>query len=163
MQRSEAAINAGFFVVGPATVVGLIPWLITRWRFCRPLPGGIAARIVGAVLVAAGLVPLVSAVAEFAKAGGTPIPVASPDHLVVSGFNRYVRNPMYVGVLVAIVGQALLFGNVWLLIHAAAMRVFFGTYVRWYEQPTLARQFGAEYEAYQQAVPGWLPRMRLGP
>jgi protein-S-isoprenylcysteine O-methyltransferase Ste14 len=161
MQRSEQAIiNTGFFIAGPATVVGLIPFLITRWQFCRPLPGWIAARMVGAGLVAAGLVPLVSAVAEFAKAGGTPLPIAPPERLVVSGFNRYVRNPMYVGVLVAIIGQALLFGNVRLLIHAAAMRAFFGAYVRWYEQPTLARQFGAEYEAYQRAVPGWLPRLR---
>jgi protein-S-isoprenylcysteine O-methyltransferase Ste14 len=126
---------------------------------CRPLPGWIAARMVGAVLVAAGLVPLVSAVAEFAKAGSTPLPVAPPKHLVVSGFNRYVRNPTYVGVLAAIIGQALLFGNIRLLIQAAAIRAFFGAYVRRYEQPTLARQFGAEYEAYQRAVPGWLPRL----
>lgn len=161
MQKSKAAIvSAGFFVVAPGTVVGLIPWLITRWRFRTPLPGWAAARVVGAVLVAAGLVPPASAFAEFVKAGGTPIPIAPTEHLVVTGFNRHVRNPMYVGLLLAILGQALLFGNLRLLAYAAAAWAAPAAFVRWYEEPTLARQFGAEYEAYRRAVPAWWPRWR---
>jgi protein-S-isoprenylcysteine O-methyltransferase Ste14 len=161
MQKPKAAaISAGFFVVAPGTVVGLIPWLITRWQFRRPLPGWLAMRVVGAVLIVAGLVPPVSAFTEFVKAGGTPIPVAPTERLVVSGFNRYVRNPMYVGLLVAIVGQALLFGNIRVLIYAAAVWAAPAAFVRWYEEPTLVRQFGAEYEAYRRAVPAWLPRWR---
>jgi protein-S-isoprenylcysteine O-methyltransferase Ste14 len=160
MQRSKAAaLSAGFFVVAPGTVVGLMPWLLTRWRFGRPLPGWAPARVLGAVLIAAGLIPPVSAFAEFVKAGGTPIPLAPAEHLVVSGFNRYVRNPMYVGLLVAIVGQALLFGNLRLLIYAAAVWVAPAAFVHWYEEPTLARRFGDEYEAYRRAVPAWRPRL----
>ncbi|MFD1147655.1 methyltransferase family protein [Saccharothrix hoggarensis] len=157
MRKSRAAaVSAGFFVVAPGTVVGLVPWLITRWRVRRPLPG--AARVVGAVLVAAGLVPATSAFAEFVKAGGTPIPVAPTERLVVSGFNRHVRNPMYLGLLLSIIGQAVLFGNVRLLAYAAAAWAVPAAFVRWYEEPTLARTFGAEYEEYRRSVPAWLPR-----
>jgi hypothetical protein len=77
MQKPKpAAISEGFFVVAPGTVVGLIPWLITRWQFRRPLPGRMVMRVVGALLIVAVLVPPVSAFIEFVKAGGTPIPVA---------------------------------------------------------------------------------------
>ena len=64
-----------------------------------------AAQVVGAVLVAAGLVPAGSAFVEFVKTGRTPMPPAPTERLVVSGFNRYVRNPMSVGLLLAILGQ----------------------------------------------------------
>lgn len=158
-QRS-AVVSAAFFVVGPGSVVGLIPWLITRWRLRRPLPGWVAARAVGAVLVAAGLVPVASAFAEFVKARGTPIPIAPTQRLVVSGFNRHVRNPMYAGMLLSVLGQALLFGNVRLLAYAAAVWAFPAAFVRCYEEPALARRFGAEYETYRRAVPAWLPRLR---
>lgn len=161
MRKPKAAlVSAGFFVVAPGTVVGLIPWLITRWEFQQPLPGWVVAQAAGAVLVAAGLVPAASAFVEFVKAGGTPIPAAPTQHLVVSGFNRYVRNPMYVGLLLAIIGQALLFGNPWLLAYAVAAWAVPAAFVRWYEEPTLTRTFGTEYEQYRRAVPAWLPRLR---
>lgn len=118
------------------------------------------AQVVGVVLMLAGLVPPISAFVEFVRAGGTPIPVAPTQHLVVAGFNRYVRNPMYAGLVVSIVGQALLFGNLWLLAYAAVAWAVPAAFVRWYEEPTLARTFGAEYERYRRAVPAWLPRLR---
>ena len=160
MEKSKSAVvSAGFFVVGPGTAAGLIPWLITRWRFRRPMPGWVAARAVGAILVAAGLVPAASAFAEYVKASGTPLPIAPTERLVVSGFNRYVRNPIYVGLLLMILGQALLFGNFRLLGYAAAVWAMPAAFVHWYEEPTLVRQFGAEYEAYRRAVPAWWPRL----
>jgi protein-S-isoprenylcysteine O-methyltransferase Ste14 len=81
-----------FFLLAPGTVVGLIPWLISGWRLAEPWPSGL--RVLGAALVIAGLVPLVHAFVQFARAGGTPAPV--------DGFHRYVRNPMYVAVAVMI-------------------------------------------------------------
>jgi protein-S-isoprenylcysteine O-methyltransferase Ste14 len=160
VQKSKAAaVSAGFFVVAPGTVLGVIPWLITRWRFRRPLPGWAAVRPFGAVLVAGGLVPLVSAFVEFVKAGGTPAPTAPTERLVVSGFHRYVRNPIYVALLLVIIGQALLFGNFRLLKYAAFVWAAAAGQVHWYEEPTLARQFGADYEAYRRGVPAWLPRL----
>jgi protein-S-isoprenylcysteine O-methyltransferase Ste14 len=67
---------------------------------------------------------------------------------------------MYLAVLATIVGQALLLGQLWLLSYAAAFLVVVAAFVRWYEEPTLERQFGTEYETYRREVPGWLPRLR---
>ncbi|HEY6423461.1 MAG TPA: isoprenylcysteine carboxylmethyltransferase family protein [Pseudonocardiaceae bacterium] len=161
MRRSTAALgSAAFFVAAPGTVVGLIPWLITHWEFHQPGPYWVVAQVIGAVLICVGLVPAVSAFVEFVKAGGTPMPIAPTQRLVVSGFNRYVRNPMYFGLVLAILGQALLFASLGVLIYAAVAWVVPAAFVRWYEEPTLARQFGAEYEAYRRAVPAWWPLLR---
>lgn len=161
MRRSTAAAgSAAFFVAAPGTVVGLVPWLITRWEMPGDGPAWRVAQVVGGLLIVIGLVPAVHAFGEFAKAYGTPAPIAPTRHLVVTGFNRYVRNPMYVGLLVAILGQALLFGSAWLVAYAAMTWLVTASFVRWYEEPTLTRQFGTEYEAYREAVPGWLPRTR---
>jgi protein-S-isoprenylcysteine O-methyltransferase Ste14 len=160
MRRSTAAIgSAVFFVVAPGTVAGLIPWLITGWEFHEPLPYWVVAQVVGVVLVSTGLVPPVHAFVEFVKAGGTPMPIAPTQHLVVSRFNRYVRNPMYVGLITVIVGQVLLFGQFSLLLYAAAAWVVTASFVRWYEEPTLTRHFGDEYETYRRAVPAWWPQL----
>jgi protein-S-isoprenylcysteine O-methyltransferase Ste14 len=160
MRRSTAAIaTAAFFVVAPGTVAGLIPWLITGWRFHHPLPYWTVAQAVGVLLIVAGVVPPVHAFVQFAEAGGTPMPIAPPRRLVVTGFNRYVRNPMYLGLLTVIVGQALLFGQFSLLLYAVAGWAVTASFVHWYEEPTLTRQFGAEYAEYRHAVPAWWPRL----
>jgi protein-S-isoprenylcysteine O-methyltransferase Ste14 len=114
----------------------------------------------GVVLIVVGLIPPVAAFARFAHAGGTPMPVAPTTHLVVEGFNRFVRNPMYAGLLVVVVGQALLFARWELLLYAAFFWAVTAAFVRWYEEPTLLGRYGAEYEAYRRAVPAWIPRVR---
>jgi len=162
MRRPTAAIgSAVFFVLAPGMVVGLIPWLLTRWQVREPLPYWMFMRALGAVLLVAGLIALVGAFVRFVVEGlGTPAPVAAPDRLVVGGVYRYVRNPMYVAVLVAIVGQALLLGRLVLLLYAAGAWLLVAAFVRFYEEPTLTSRFGAEYEAYRRAVPAWWPRLR---
>jgi protein-S-isoprenylcysteine O-methyltransferase Ste14 len=113
MRRPTAAIgSAVFFLLAPGVVVGLIPWLLTgRWKVREPLPYWMPMRALGVVLLVAGLIALVGAFVRFVVEGlGTPAPVAAPERLVVGGVYRYVRNPMYVAVLAAIVGQALLLG-----------------------------------------------------
>jgi protein-S-isoprenylcysteine O-methyltransferase Ste14 len=160
LRRPTAAIaTAAFFVVAPGTFAGLIPWLITGWEFHHPLPYSVVAQVVGVLLIVGGLIPPVHAFVQFAKAGGTPIPIAPTPRLVVTGFNRYVRNPMYLGLLTVIIGQALLFGQFSLLLYAGAGWIVTASFVHWYEEPTLARQFGAEYEGYRRAVPAWWPRL----
>ena len=67
---------------------------------------------------------------------------------------------MYLAVGATIVGQALLLGQPILLLWGAVFAVAVVSFVRWYEEPTLRRQFGDDYEAYRQAVPGWWPRRR---
>lgn len=135
----------------------MIPWLITGWELREPLPYWVIAQVMGVVLICVGLVPAASAFVEFVKAGGTPMPIAPTQRLVVSGFNRYIRNPMYFGLLLAIIGQALVFGQIGPLIYAVAAWLVTAGFVHWYEEPTLTRQF-AEYQAYRRAVPACWPR-----
>jgi protein-S-isoprenylcysteine O-methyltransferase Ste14 len=162
MRRPTAALGSAlFFLLAPGVVVGLIPWLLTRWQVHEPLPYWAPVRVLGAILLVAGLIALVGAFVRFVVEGfGTPAPVAAPERLVVGGVYRYVRNPMYVAVLAAIVGQALLLGQLGLLLYAAGAWLVVAAFVRFYEEPTLTRRFGAEYEAYRRAVPAWLPRLR---
>jgi protein-S-isoprenylcysteine O-methyltransferase Ste14 len=140
-------------------VAGLVPWLLTGWDGDAWLP----LQIAGGVVVALGAGVLLHAFARFVIEGrGTPAPVAPTQRLVVGGLYRYVRNPMYLAVLATIVGQALLFGQAVLIAYAAVVAAAFVAFVRWYEEPTLARQFRADYDAYRRAVPGWWPRLPRG-
>jgi protein-S-isoprenylcysteine O-methyltransferase Ste14 len=160
--RATAAIGTSvFFAAAPGVVAGLVPWLLTRWEVGTPSAHWAAARVVGGLLVAVCAGVLVSAFARFAREGlGTPAPLAPTQHLVVGGLYRYVRNPMYLAVVGAIVGQSLLLGRPSLLAYAALVAAAVVTFVYGYEQPTLARQFGTPYDDYRRAVPAWLPRLR---
>jgi protein-S-isoprenylcysteine O-methyltransferase Ste14 len=156
-----AAGSAAFFVLGPGLVAGLVPWWLTGLRVRQPRPDWAPLRVAGAALIAAGAAGLVHAFVQFVREGsGTPAPVAPPEQLVVGGLYRYVRNPMYVSVVAVIIGQALALGQPVLLWYAASVGAATGTFVRWYEEPTLRRRFGAPYEAYRRAVPAWWPRLR---
>jgi len=159
MRRSVAAVGAAvFFALAPGVVAGLVPWWLTRWEV---RPYWLPLRVAGAVLVAAGTLVLLHAFTRFVVEGvGTPAPVAPTQRLVVGGLYRYVRNPMYVAVVAAILGQWLLLGQPVLVWYALAVGVTTAAFVRWYEEPTLRQQFGAEYEAYRRAVPAWWPRLR---
>ena len=156
--RSAAFGSALFFVLAPGVVVGLVPWWLTRWV---AQPAAWPVRVLGALLFVVALPVLVAAFVRFVRDGlGTPAPVAPTEHLVVTGAYRYVRNPMYLAVVGAIVGQALLLGQPGLMPYALGVLVLVATFVRFYEESALRRQFGAEYEAYCRAVPGWWPRLR---
>ncbi|MCU1641398.1 MAG: isoprenylcysteine carboxyl methyltransferase [Nocardia sp.] len=157
MRKPSAAVGTvAFFVLAPGTVTGLIPWWISRWEFHQ---AWLVARILGVLVIAAGLIPLISAFIEFARAAGTPAPLAPTETLVVSGFNRYVRNPMYLGVVAVIAGQSLLLGQFALLGYSVLVWAATALFVLTYEQPTLAARYGARYERYRAAVPAWLPRL----
>jgi protein-S-isoprenylcysteine O-methyltransferase Ste14 len=162
MRRSTAAVgSAVFFLVGPGIMAGLIPWLLTGWQVREPVPYWAPMRVLGAILLLAGLIVLIQAFVRFVVEGlGTPVPVAAPQRLVVGGLYRYVRNPMYVAILAALVGQALLLGQLGLVLYAAAFWLIGAAFVRWYEEPTLTGRFGADYEAYRRAVPAWWPHLR---
>ncbi|WP_214316793.1 methyltransferase family protein [Nonomuraea sediminis] len=163
MRRTPAAIGSTlFFAAAPGTVAVLVPWLITHWEFQDPLAGWamVPLRIAGGLLALAGLSFLVRAFVRFVAEGfGTPMPLAPPEKLVVGGVYRYVRNPMYVSILAAIIGQALLFGDPRLLLYFVIVAVPVVSFVRWYEEPHLRRTFGADYEEYVRTVPGWWPRI----
>lgn len=160
MKTREAAIGSAlFFALAPGVVAGVIPWWLTGWDAAEPLPHWAAARVLGAALIVAGVIVLAQAFIRFVREGsGTPAPPAPTDRLVVGGLYRYVRNPMYIAVAATIVGQALVLGRLWLLAYAALFCVVVAAFVRLYEEPALARQFGADYETYRRAVPAWWPR-----
>ena len=158
MRLVAAALgSAAFLFLAPGVMAGVVPWLLTGWESTDP-PLALAA--VGVVLIVAGVVVVLYAFASFVAARGTPAPVAPTERLVVTGLYRFVRNPMYVAVTAIIAGQALLLGQ-WVL--AGWALVFWATvaaFVRGYEEPTLSEAYGAQYEAYRRAVPGWVPRLR---
>ena len=158
MRRTAAAFgSAAFLVLAPGTVAGFVPFLMTGWVTHDP-PVVVVA--LGALLLAAGAVVLLHAFARFVIEGvGTPATRAATEGLVVGGLYGHVRNPMYLAVTATIVGQALLLGQFALLAYAALFLATTMAFVTVYEEPTLRRQFGAQYDAYRSAVPGWWPRL----
>jgi protein-S-isoprenylcysteine O-methyltransferase Ste14 len=161
IRKAAATIgSAVFLVIAPGVVAGLAPWWISHWRLERAFLGFEPFRALGGVLVSFGAIGLLDSFLRFALQGlGTPAPVFPTRHLVVTGLYRHVRNPMYVAVVSAIGGQALIFGNVNLLEYGAVAWLFFHLFVLVYEEPTLAARFGAEYKVFCAAVPRWLPRL----
>lgn len=123
----------------------------------RPLLMG-WPQLAGLIVLAAGATIALSCVFVFAWLGrGTPAPFDPPRRLVVRGPYRLVRNPMYIGVATALIGTALYFAAWQLLLYAVALLVCAHLFVLLYEEPTLRRSFGAEYEAYCRRVHRWLP------
>jgi protein-S-isoprenylcysteine O-methyltransferase Ste14 len=159
MRRSVAAVGSSVFMaLAPGTAAGLAPWLLTGWSGSG---WWLPATVLGGALILIGGLLLVLAFARFVVEGlGTPAPIAPPEHLVVGGLYRYVRNPMYLAVVATILGQALLFGRLVLVVYAIVVAAAMWAFATWYEEPTLCRLFGAEYEQYKSAVPGWWPRLR---
>jgi protein-S-isoprenylcysteine O-methyltransferase Ste14 len=160
MRKGTAALGSALFLIAaPGMVAGVIPWAITGWRLEDSLFWG--SRALGGVLIAAGAAVVLHAFARFAIEGlGTPAPIAPTERLVVGGIYRHVRNPMYLAVGALIAGQALLLGRVSLLLYGLGFAALSLGFVHLYEEPTLRRQFGAEYDAYRRAVPRWIPRLR---
>jgi protein-S-isoprenylcysteine O-methyltransferase Ste14 len=162
MQRSAAGVaTAVFFIVGPGVVAGLVPWLISGWQVRGPMsPFAIVRIAIGGLLLVLAIVVLVRAFARFVMEGrGTPAPIAPPERLVVGGEYRFVRNPMYVALIMAVLGQAMIFGSLGLLVYALGMWAITTAFVRWYEEPVLLKRYGDEYARYRQAVRAWVPRL----
>jgi protein-S-isoprenylcysteine O-methyltransferase Ste14 len=153
--------SAIFLVIAPGFVTGLVPWWISRWRLDVPFLGLPPVRIAGAILLALGVIGLLDSFARFALKGeGTPAPVFPTRRLVVTGLYRYVRNPMYVSVVSAILGQALILGNTRLLEYGAFVWLACHVFVLLYEEPVLRETFGPEYHSFCAHVPRWIPRLR---
>ena len=152
--------SAVFLLLAHGTIAGLVPWLISHWQIRPPLLGFTPFRAIGIVLIVAGIPVLLESFGRFALRGlGTPAPVFPTQHLVVSGLYRYVRNPMYVGVFCINMGQGLLLGNLDVLIYAALVWLAMHLFVVGYEEPTLRRRYGAEFDFFCRNVPRWIPRV----
>jgi protein-S-isoprenylcysteine O-methyltransferase Ste14 len=154
--------SAVFLMIAPGFIAGWVPWWISHWQVEAPFFGIQLFRYVGAALLTLGLAGLLDSFLRFALQGiGTPAPVFPTRHLVVSGLYRYVRNPMYVAVVSAILGQGLLLGNLKLLEYGGLVFLLFHLFVMVYEEPTMRATFGAEYESFCARVPRWIPRFQI--
>ena len=146
-----------FTIFVPGTVAVYIPMRLVG--FMRPQNGFLSWA--GLVVIAMGAAIYFRCVWEFAVRGlGTPAPIAPTKFLVTTALHRYVRNPMYMGVALVILGEAALFRSVHLVEYAAAMLLIAHVFVVFYEEPTLRRQFGESYEEYRRTVPRWIPKFR---
>ena len=145
-----------FTILVPGFVALRVPYDLLGQQY-RPNHGPLAGLGILVFIVGAGI--YFACAWEFAVRGlGTPAPIAPTKFLVVSGLHRYVRNPMYVGVLLVILGQAAFFHAPRLAAYGALCIFLAHLFVLFYEEPTLRRQFGESYEQYRGSVPRWIPR-----
>jgi protein-S-isoprenylcysteine O-methyltransferase Ste14 len=160
-ERAKAIIGSIVFLfVAPGVVAGLVPWSVSQWQLGRPLLGLEPIRWLGALLLLLGAVLLIETFARFALQGlGTPAPIAPTQSLVVTGSYRFVRNPMYVAVVLLILGQGLLLGNVPVLVYGLVVWLVVHLFVLGYEEPTLAASYGEQYARYRANVRRWIPRL----
>ena len=147
-----------FTILVPGTVAVLVPWWLLRGE---GILQGAWRGAAGGLLIACGAAAYLRCAWDFAmRGGGTPAPVDPPRTLVIAGLYRYVRNPIYLGVLGVLIGEALLFRASVLLGYAGAFFLACHLFVTMYEEPTLRRKFGAAHERYCESVPRWFPRLK---
>ena len=147
-----------YTIIIPGTVTVLIPYLIVSARGERiPQPWG-PLQVVGLLAALLGAAILLRCIWEFMVTGrGTLAPVDPPTRLVVRGLYRYVRNPMYLGAFILLLGEAALFESAAVLQYAVAWFIIINLIVLFYEEPVLRRRFGESYERYVRSVNRWVP------
>ena len=159
--RAAALLRA--LIVG-TIYVSLQVWFFPRWVGLQGNPGAPLAqplRWIGLLPAMLGAAIMVSCVWDFGAAGhGTPAPFDPPRRLVTRGPYRWVRNPMYLGMALALAGEAVLFARPTrgLFAYALVLMVITQLFVVFYEEPTLRRKFGADYDRYVASVNRWLPK-----
>jgi protein-S-isoprenylcysteine O-methyltransferase Ste14 len=150
-----------FTVLVPGSVAAWIPYLLLS-SGQRAFPDHLGAfRLLGLLPIVLGAALYLWCAADFAFAGeGTPGPWDPPRRVVARGLYQRARNPMYLAVELALLGEAILFQSLTLLAYASLIGMLFHLFVAFYEEPTLKRKFGAAYEEYCRVVPRWVPRIR---
>jgi len=162
-RAGQYAITAAALLVGSA-FFALWFWLLPGWLGFQVATAGNARwRWLAAIPSVLGFAVALRCVWDFGWTGrGTPAPMVPPKRLVVAGFYRYVRNPMYVGFAVGWIGLWIVFGHAALTAIAWAVAAALGIhlFVVFYEEPTLRRKFDGDYETYCRNVRRWWPRIR---
>ena len=142
----------------PGTLATVVPYLLLSSRLELFHVGLSGFRFAGLIPIALGALVYLRCAWDFTFTGrGTPAPFDPPKEMVASGLYRYVRNPMYVALLLVLAGEAVLFESALLLVFAAGLFSVFHLWVIFYEEPTLRRKFGDSYERYCMKVPRWIP------
>lgn len=118
-------------------------------------------QIVAMLILVAGAALAIASVLTFALIGkGTPAPFDPPRRLVIAGPYRWVRNPMYIGAGLVLLGAAMFYGSIGLVLYAIAFWSAAHLFVLFYEEPVLRKKFGADYESYLTTRRRWMPRWR---
>ncbi len=147
-----------FTLLVPGSVTIGIPHLLLSSGSGHGSAAPGASRALGAVPIIAGAACYLWCAWAFTFVGrGTPGPWDAPRRFVARGVYRIVRNPMYAGIVLVLLGEAIVFASWGLLLYALLLWGAFSLTVVGYEEPALREQFGDDYEAYSRAVPRWIP------
>jgi protein-S-isoprenylcysteine O-methyltransferase Ste14 len=155
-------VRPGTFALGAAvigTALGLLPFAMVRLNAALGWPRweSDVARVVGALLLAAGAALALYCSRLFARLGqGTPVPIEPPRKLVVAGAYGWSRNPIYVADVTMLTGIFLLRGELALLLYVGFFALVSHLVIVWREEPELRARFGTEYERYMAEVPRWV-------
>ena len=148
--------NLFFTILQPGIVAGLVPYWILRgelsvsrsWQFTH---------YAGIVIFLIGLIIMLHCIINFAVKGrGTLSPADPTKRLVISGLYKYSRNPMYVGVMLILVGESMYFRSQSLWMYSFFIFIAFNLFIAGFEEPRLRRDFGEEYQAYCKRVSRWI-------
>jgi len=146
-----------FTIVAPGTVTVLLPYLFFSTRRTVEIPAWEALRFIGLAPLLIGFGIYLWCAYDFAAKGrGTPAPIDPPKQLVRSGLYRFTRNPMYVGIMLILLGEAIFFSSATLLFYASVVFLGFNAFIFFYEEPVLRRLFGESYARYCAEVPRWI-------
>jgi protein-S-isoprenylcysteine O-methyltransferase Ste14 len=150
--------NLFFTILQPGIVTGLIPYLILGGpepEVFEKTPGPF--QIIAIIIFLAGVVILLYCISMFAVKGrGTLSPADPTKKLVISGLYKYSRNPMYIGVMLILIGESLFFSSIPLWIYSVFIFLAFNLFIVLHEEPRLENDFGAEYQQYKKSVRRWL-------
>lgn len=152
-------LTATVTILVPGLAVLVIPYLILQatWPDPAPQEGLLGGILIALALLGASMVIWVS-VTFVTKGKGTPIPIQPPQTFIAEGLYRFVRNPLYIGVLLILFAEAILFRSAWILLYTAVIWLALHTFAVLFEEPQLERRFGDAYRDYRAQTPRWLPR-----
>lgn len=149
--------NLFFTLVQPGIVAVLIPFFIVRNNLKTIANPFAIPEFIGTTIFVSGFIITVLCIAGFAVKGkGTLSPLDPTKKLVTTGLYRFSRNPMYVGVLLMLLGESVFFTSWELFVYGVAVFFAFHFFVRFFEEPRLKKDFGKEYSDYSNRVPRWI-------
>ncbi|MGD8536359.1 MAG: isoprenylcysteine carboxylmethyltransferase family protein [Candidatus Aminicenantes bacterium] len=147
-----------FALLLPGVFLVLVPYLLLSSSGDRFVVDISRIRYIGLIPMLFGVFVYMKCVWSFASEGrGTPVPIDPPKKLVVQGLYKYARNPMYIGVLFILIGEAVFFASLLLAFYAVLVFMCFHLFVVIYEEPALRAKFGNSYRRYCDSVPRWIP------
>lgn len=150
--------NLFFTILQPGVVAGLIPYLLVRKIFKESFAQLFrSSHFLGIILFVAGLALMLICITNFGVKGkGTLSPADPTKKLVIAGPYKFSRNPMYIGVMLILIGESIFFKSLALSIYSLFIFTAFHVFIIYFEEPRLRKDFGTEYLEYIQKVPRWL-------